>query len=193
MDSIRLAILKQSGTNTVDVARAVKDEIAKINEDMPQLKMVILRDSSDYIQRSITNVGYSALHGGLLSIVILLIFLRNIRSTMVVAIAIPISIIATFGLMYFTGFTLNIMTMGGLALGIGRLVDDSIVVLENIYRRKEAGESPEAGRDQRQQRGDQRRDRQHADDAGGVPAAGVPAGHGGGDVQAVGGGGELRA
>ena len=143
LDSIRLAILKQSGTNTVDVARGVKDEIKRINEDMPQLNLVILRDSSDYIQRSITNVGYSALHGGLLSIVILLVFLRNVRSTTVVAIAIPISIIATFGLMYFTGFTLNIMTMGGLALGIGRLVDDSIVVLENIYRRKEEGESPE--------------------------------------------------
>lgn len=109
---------------------------------MPRLHLVILRDSSDYIQRAITNVGYSALHGGLLSIVILLVFLRNVRSTTVVAIAIPISIIATFGLMYFTGFTLNIMTMGGLALGIG-VVDDSIVVLENIYRRKEAGEEPE--------------------------------------------------
>ena len=143
VDSTRLAILKQSGTNTVDVARQVKAEIARINEDMPQLRLVILRDSSDYIQRSITNVGFSALHGGLLSILILLIFLRNIRSTAVVAVAIPISIIATFGLMYFTGFTLNIMTMGGLALGIGRLVDDSIVVLENIYRRREAGESPE--------------------------------------------------
>lgn len=143
LDSIRLAIYKQSGTNTVEVARGVREEVERINQDMPQMKIAMLRDSSDYIQRSITNVGYSALHGGLLSIVILLIFLRNVRSTTVVAIAIPISIIATFGLMYFTGFTLNIMTMGGLALGIGRLVDDSIVVLENIYRRKEEGETPE--------------------------------------------------
>jgi HAE1 family hydrophobic/amphiphilic exporter-1 len=141
-DSLRMSILKQSGTNTVDVARAVKDEIARINEDMPQLQMIVRRDSSEYIERSITNVGNSALHGGVLSVVILLVFLRNVRSTMVVATAIPISIIATFGLMYFTGFTLNIMTMGGLALGIGRLVDDSIVVLENIYRRREAGEAP---------------------------------------------------
>jgi HAE1 family hydrophobic/amphiphilic exporter-1 len=142
-DSIRMSVLKQSGTNTVEVARAVKGEIESINEDMPQLNLVVRRDSSDYIQRSITNVGYSALHGGVLSILILLLFLRSFRSTTVVAAAIPISIIATFGLMYFTGFTLNIMTMGGLALGIGRLVDDSIVVLENIYRRREGGESPE--------------------------------------------------
>lgn len=142
-DSIRVSVLKQSGTNTVEVARAVKAEIARINEDMPQLNLVVRRDSSEYIERSITNVSRSALDGGVLSVLILLLFLRNIRSTAVVAIAIPISVIATFGLMYFTGFTLNIMTMGGLALGIGRLVDDSIVVLENIYRRKEAGETPE--------------------------------------------------
>lgn len=142
-DSIRMSVVKQSGTNTVEVAKAVKEQIAQINQDMPQLNMLVQRDSSDYIQRSITNVGYSALHGGILSILILLIFLRNVRSTLVVATAIPISIIATFALMYFTGFTLNIMTMGGLALGIGRLVDDSIVVMENIYRRREEGELPE--------------------------------------------------
>ncbi len=138
-----MSVLKQSGTNTVEVARAVRAEIQRINEDLPQLNMLVRRDASDYIGRSITNVGYSALHGGVLSVLILLVFLRNVRSTTVVATAIPISIIATFALMYFTGFTLNIMTMGGLALGIGRLVDDSIVVLENIYRRKEAGEPPE--------------------------------------------------
>ena len=142
-DSIRMSVLKQSGTNTVDVARAVKAEIDRINEDMPQLNLLVRRDSSEYIERAITNVGHSALHGGVLSVLILLLFLRNVRSTAVVAISIPICIIATFGLMHFTGYTLNIMTMGGLALGIGRLVDDSIVVLENIYRRKEEGEAPE--------------------------------------------------
>ncbi len=140
---VRLGVRKQSGTNTVEVARLVLQEAEKINRDIPQVRLTPIIDTSDYIRNSITNVGSMALYGGILAIVVLLFFLRNIVSTLIIAAAIPISIIATFALMYFGGLTLNIMTLGGLALGIGMLVDNAIVVLENIYRHREAGEDPE--------------------------------------------------
>ncbi len=139
---IRLAVNKQSGTNTVEVATAVLKEIDKINHDLPQIEVSSIIDTSDYIKRSITNVGTTILYGGVLAIFVLLLFLRNIPSTAVISTTIPISVVATFALMYFGGFTLNLMTLGGLALGIGMLVDNAIVVLENIYRLREAGQSP---------------------------------------------------
>ncbi|MBL7176347.1 MAG: efflux RND transporter permease subunit [Desulfobacteraceae bacterium] len=139
---IRLVVNKQSGTNTVDVAEGVLKEIERIDRDIPQLRIATIIDTSDYIQRSIYNVGSSILYGGVLALLVLLFFLRNISSTAVIATAIPISIIATFALMYFSGLTLNLMTLGGLALGIGMLVDNAIVVLENIYRLRETGLSP---------------------------------------------------
>ena len=139
---IRLSISKQSGKNTVEVAQAVLEEIDRVQQDIPQITLTPIIDSSKYIQNSISNVGRAALYGGLLAVLVLLFFLRNFRSTTVIATAIPISIIATFALIYFGGFTLNIMTLGGLALGIGMLVDNAIVVLENIYRLQESGDSP---------------------------------------------------
>jgi len=134
-----MSINKQSGKNTVEVARGALAELERINRDIPQIKIVPIIDTSDYIQRSIKNVGTSAIYGGILAIVVLLLFLRNFRSTIVIATAIPVSIIATFALLYFGNFTLNIMTLGGLALGIGMLVDNAIVVLENIFRMRESG------------------------------------------------------
>ncbi|MFH2075273.1 MAG: efflux RND transporter permease subunit, partial [Pseudomonadota bacterium] len=122
---IRLSISKQSGKNTVEVARRVLKEIEGIHRDFPQIRMTPIIDQSEYIQSSISNVARSALYGGLLAVFVLLFFLRNFRSTAVIGVAIPISIIATFSLVYFGGFTLNIMTLGGLALGIGMLVDNS--------------------------------------------------------------------
>jgi HAE1 family hydrophobic/amphiphilic exporter-1 len=136
---VQISINKQSGTNTVAVAKAVIKEIDKINADMPQISLIPVMDSSIYIRRSINNVGMAAVLGGILAIFVLLLFLRNVKSTMIISTAIPISIIATFGLLYFSGFTLNIMTLGGLALGIGMLLDNSIVVLENIFRLREKG------------------------------------------------------
>jgi len=136
---VRLSVNKQSGTNTVKVAQGVLKEIEGIHRDIPQIQLVPIIDSSDFIQRSIENVARAALYGGLLAVAVLLFFLRNLRSTAIIATAIPVSIVATFGLMYFGGFTLNLMTLGGLALGIGMLVDNSIVVLENIYRLREGG------------------------------------------------------
>ena len=141
---LRMSINKQSGKNTVEVARAALAELDAINRDIPQIAIVPIIDTSDYIRRSISSVGSSAAYGGGLAVVVLLLFLRNVRSTVVIALAIPISIVATFALMYFGGFTLNLMTLGGLALGVGMLVDNSIVVLENIFRLREGGEPPEA-------------------------------------------------
>jgi HAE1 family hydrophobic/amphiphilic exporter-1 len=140
---IRLSVSKQSGKNTVEVARGALKELERINRDIPQIKIVSIIDTSDYIQRSISNVGSSAVYGGILAVIILLVFLRNVRSTIIIATAIPVSIIATFALLYFGGFTLNIMTLGGLALGIGMLVDNAIVVLENIFRIRETQHSRE--------------------------------------------------
>lgn len=142
---LRIAISKQSGANTVDVAAAVRAEVSRINLDFPQLKVSPIVDTSVYIRRSIGNTGRALLVGGILAVLILLAFLRNVSSTAIIATAIPISVVATFGLMYLGGFTLNIITFGGLALGIGMLVDSSIVVLENIHRHREGGAAPGAG------------------------------------------------
>lgn len=138
----RLAIYKQSGKNTVQVAEGALRELARIQQDWPQIQFIPVRDSSEYIKNAMGNVSTTALYGGLLAILVLLVFLGSIRSTLVIATAIPVSIIATFALIYFNGFTLNIMTLGGLALGIGMLVDNSIVVLENIVRLKDGGATP---------------------------------------------------
>jgi HAE1 family hydrophobic/amphiphilic exporter-1 len=137
---MRLSVNKQSGKNTVEVARAALKEIEQINRETPQIRIVPIINTASYIERSIKNVGTSALYGGVLAVLVLLLFLRNVRSTIIIGTAIPVSIIATFALLYFYGFTLNLMTLGGLALGVGMLVDNAIVVLENIFRLRESGE-----------------------------------------------------
>ncbi|HLV31807.1 MAG TPA: efflux RND transporter permease subunit [Chitinispirillaceae bacterium] len=142
---IQLAISKQSGTNTVAVANAVKKEVRRINQDFPQISMIPRIDTSKYISDSIKSVGIALLMGGIIAIIILLMFLRNISSTLIIAITIPVSVVATFALVYFGGFTLNMMTFGGLALGIGMLVDNAIVVLDSIFHHREQGEKPVEG------------------------------------------------
>ncbi|MBN2688233.1 MAG: efflux RND transporter permease subunit, partial [Deltaproteobacteria bacterium] len=141
---VRLGVRKQSGKNTVDVAAGVLKEVDNISRDIPQINITPIIDTSDYIRNSITNVGSMALYGGILAVLVLLFFLRNVMSTLIIATTIPISVIATFTLMYFGDLTLNLMTLGGLALGIGMLVDNAIVVLENINRHRESGEAAEA-------------------------------------------------
>ncbi len=138
---LRLSVSKQSGANTVKIADAVNAELTKIRQDYSNIQIVPLIDSSKYIKNSINNMSYSILIGGLLAIIMLFLFLRNVTSTAIITTAIPVSIIAAFGLLYFNGLTLNIMTFGGLALGIGMLMDSSIVVLENIFRHTEQGYS----------------------------------------------------
>ena len=136
---VYVGVSKQSGTNTVQVARAVLREVEQINRDIPQIQLIPIIDTSQYIERSIANVSRSAMYGGILAVIVLLFFLRNLPSTFIISTAIPIAIIGTFTLMYFYGFTVNIMTLGGLALGVGMMVDSAIVVLENISRFREQG------------------------------------------------------
>jgi HAE1 family hydrophobic/amphiphilic exporter-1 len=140
---LRMGIRKQSDANTVEVAAAILAEVEEVNADFPQVRIVPVINQGNFIERSISNVAQSVLYGGALAIIVLLGFLRNVRSTAIIAVAIPIALVATFSLLYFTGLTINLMTLGGLALGVGMMVDNSIVVLENVYRRRqELGEDP---------------------------------------------------
>lgn len=141
---VRFAVRKQTGANTVAVAEAVRDEIDRINAERDDVELFVTTDQSQFIRASMNNVQTSAIWGGLLAVFILYLFLRNISSTAIIAFSIPISIIATFALLYFNGLTLNQMSFGGLALGVGLIVDNAIVVLENIVRlREERGEDLE--------------------------------------------------
>ena len=147
MPVVRLNIQKQSGANTVAVAERIRQEVAAINRERDDVTISIDSDQSLYIRQSISSVQSAALYGGLLAIFVLYLFLRSGSATGIIALAIPISITATFGLLFFSGLTLNQMTFGGLALGIGMMVDNAIVVLENIVRQRRGGrESLEAAR-----------------------------------------------
>ncbi|MEO0651938.1 MAG: efflux RND transporter permease subunit, partial [Planctomycetota bacterium] len=130
-------IRKEADANTVEVSQAILNQIDEVNEAYPQLHVVAVSNQGNFIERSISNVAQSVLYGGGLAVLVLLLFLRNLRSTLVISLAIPISIIGTFALTYAAGMTLNLMTLGGLALGVGMIVDNSVVVLENIFRRRE--------------------------------------------------------
>ena len=136
---VQLQVQKQSGKNTVEVARLVRAEVERVNKEVPGIQMIVTQDSSVFIQRAIDNVQEHALVGGILVILIIFAFLRSFRSTLIVCTSIPVSVIGTFALLYFGGFTLNTMTFGGLALGIGMIVDASIVVLENTHRHLHMG------------------------------------------------------
>ena len=129
-----IIISKQSGSNTIDTAKAVTAKVAEIAKRYPKLHFQLAYDQSQYISNSLTDLKVNAAVGGILAVLILLFFLRNVRSTLVVALSIPISIISTFALLYMCGFTLNTMSLGGLALATGLIADDAVVVLENIYR-----------------------------------------------------------
>lgn len=137
--AVIVSLRKQPNANTVEVVDRVSREIAQINQDFPQIEIKSLRENASYIRRAIDNVTQAALLGSAFAVVILLLFLRSLRSTVIIAVAIPVSIVATFALMFFEGFTINIMSFGGLALGVGMLVDNAIVVLENIFRHREQG------------------------------------------------------
>lgn len=138
--SVSLSIQKQSTANVVKVSDAVNKELEKIKIEYPDLKINVFMDPADMIKSTLSSVISSAGLGGVLAVIVLYLFLRNIRSTLVIALAMPVSIVSTFILMYYTNITLNVMSLGGLALGMGLLLDNSIVVLESIYRKLEAGE-----------------------------------------------------
>ena len=140
-EAVELALYKEGDANTVKVARAVAGRLERIKKELPEgIEVQVGVDQARFIQASISEVQDNAWQGALFAVIVLLFFLKDLRSTLVIAITIPISVIATFFLMYRTGTSLNIMSLGGLALGIGNLVDNSIVVLEAIYRRRELGD-----------------------------------------------------
>jgi HAE1 family hydrophobic/amphiphilic exporter-1 len=134
-------VSKRSGANTVITAEAVKKELARVQETLPpDVQFFPFMDQSDMIQQVIRRTGNNALVGGVLAIFFIFVFLRNWRPTLTIGLAIPLSIITTFIALYAAGYTLNLLTMGGLALGVGMLVDNAVVVIENIFRHIEEGE-----------------------------------------------------
>src|SRR5438874_5354845 len=133
--TVLLQVRRQSGTNTVEVVRAVKERLVALNSALPAGYTVrVVRDTSDFIEAAIHNVDEHLIVGSMLAALVVLLFLTNLRSTLISAVAIPTSIIATFGLLWYMGLTLNLMTMLALTLSVGIVIDDAIVVLENIYR-----------------------------------------------------------
>ncbi len=131
---VYLRVFKQPGANTIAAVDAVRAAIPNLRGVPPNVKLEISFDQSTYIRAAVSALEHEAVQGGLLAVAVILVFLVSFRATGIVAVAIPLSIIATFILLYFFGQTLNVFTLGGLALGVGRLVDDSIVELENIHR-----------------------------------------------------------
>ena len=138
---VRLQVAKQSGKNTVAIAQAVQEAVAQTNREMNSLNLRIITNQATYIERSIASVREHVYLGAVLVIGIIFVFLRDWRATLIIGLSIPISVVGTFALLYFAGYTLNTMTFGGLALGVGMIVDASIVVLENVHRHMAAGKS----------------------------------------------------
>ena len=131
---VYLRVLKQPSANTIAAVDAVRAALPTLRGVPAGVRLSISFDQSSYIRAAVKSLEHEAIQGGLFAIVVILIFLLSLRATGIVAVAIPLSIVATFILLYFAGQTLNVFTLGGLALGVGRLVDDSIVELENIHR-----------------------------------------------------------
>ncbi|MCU0303051.1 MAG: efflux RND transporter permease subunit [Thermoanaerobaculales bacterium] len=141
--TLGLGVAPRSGANLVDVNRAVRQRMEELKADFPPgLFYDVAFDGAEYVERSIANVQVDILYGAILAIVVVFVFLRSWRSTFIVSLAIPTSLIATFGFMRMFGFSLNNLTTLALALSVGVVIDDAIVVLENIYRHQEEGESP---------------------------------------------------
>ncbi len=141
-EAVELAFYKEGDANTVSVARAISSRLERVKKELPEgIAVVTGVDQSRFIRASIDEVISNAVVGGLIAIIVLLFFLKDLISTLIIGISIPISVISTFFLMYQTGTSLNVMSLGGLALGVGMLVDNAIVVLESIYKRREQGES----------------------------------------------------
>ncbi len=136
-----LSIYKETGYNTVNAADNLVETLESIKKALPNYEFVIIQNQGEFIQTAIDEVEDTALLGALMAVFVLFIFLRRLKVTAIISFVIPVSVIATFNLMYFNGLSLNIMTLGGLALGAGMLVDNAIVVVENIFRNMESGMS----------------------------------------------------
>ncbi len=139
-ESVELALYKEGDANTVQVAQRIRERLKRWEVDLPRnSKVTLLFDQSQFIEQAVNEVRDAALIGGLLAIIILFLFLRDLPSTVIIGTTLPISIIATFMVMYRADISLNIMSLGGLTLGVGMLVDNAIVVLESIHRKRESG------------------------------------------------------
>jgi len=140
-ESVELAVYKEGDANTVQVASRIAARLATLNESLPEeIEVITIYDQSKFISASVNDVRNAAILGGIIAIIVLYGFLGDARATTITGIAIPVSVIGTFLLMYLNNVSLNIMSLGGIALAVGMLVDNSIVVLENIVRKKEQGE-----------------------------------------------------
>jgi HAE1 family hydrophobic/amphiphilic exporter-1 len=137
--SLGMSIYKETKYNTVNAVNELTEVLEDLKNSVPGYEFVIIQNQGRFIQGAIDEVKESGLYGALFAMIVLFLFLRRMGSTLIISIAIPISIIATFNLMYFNGLTLNVMTLGGLALGAGMLVDNAIVVVESIFRKREEG------------------------------------------------------
>ncbi len=140
-ESVGIIIQKEAGSNTVRVSEKVRDVIGQLKIEYPKFKIFVAYDQAGFISTSISNVLQAIVFGGILAFLVLFLFLHDVRNPIIISTAIPFSIIATFSLLYFTDVSLNIMSLGGLALGVGMLVDNSIVVLENIFRHRQEGKN----------------------------------------------------
>ncbi len=139
------SLSKQSDANIVEVTDNINKTISSLKEKYPDFEFTILSDTADYIKTSLDNMVSTAFQAAFVAVLVLLIMLRSVRLALVIGVSIPTSIMATFGLMYLTGMTLNMMSLGGVVIAIGMLVDNSTVVLENIFKKKDLGMSgPEA-------------------------------------------------
>lgn len=143
VQAIGIFLTKQSTANTVSVSSNARKNIEQLQEKYPELTFTVGFDQSDYIRSSVSSVAASAIQGGLLAILVIFLFLKNISSTLIIGISIPTSFLATFILMKSTGMSLNLITLCGLTLGVGMLVDNSVVVLENIYRLNQTMGNPQ--------------------------------------------------
>ncbi len=140
-ESVELAIYKEGDANTVQVAKRIESRLNALRKTLPdEIELVTIYDQSTFISSAVSDVRLAAILGGLIAIFVLYGFLQDARATAIVGVAIPVSVIGTFLLMYTNGISLNIMSLGGIALAVGMLVDNSIVVLENIVRKREQGD-----------------------------------------------------
>ncbi len=140
-NAISLSIMQESDANTVDVVNAVLDELDAITRSAPKFSYSTIYEQASYIENAVGSVAQNAVIGAVLAILVLLLFLGSLKTSLVIGITMPVSVITTFIGMYFSGMTLNIVSLGGLALGVGMLVDNAVVVIENIFRRRnELGE-----------------------------------------------------
>lgn len=140
-DGVVLAFSKQSSYATADVAQNIADKFDELSEEYEGLKFVTLMNQGDYIHLVVDSITSSLLWGALFAVIVLFIFLKDIRPTFITLCSIPVSVIFAIVLMYFSGISLNMMSLSGLSIAVGMLVDNSIVVIENIYRLKSKGES----------------------------------------------------